>query len=68
MGMAVRRVTVLAHGVFVAVVIMAVTPQQEFLQHEEQRNAGDERDAHLVHAFAAGTQHGVRDERQQRGA
>ena len=58
----------IAHRMFGAVVVMAVAPEQEFLQHEEQRNAGDERDAHLVHAFAAGTEHGMRDQRQQRRA
>ena len=54
--------------VLVAVIVVAVTPEQEFLEHEEQRDAGDERDAHLVHPFAAGAYHRVRNQRQQRRA
>ena len=58
----------MADRVLVAMVIMAMTPQQELLQHEEQRNAGDQRDSHLVHPFAARTQHRVRYQPQQRRA
>ena len=58
----------IADRMFVAVVVVAVTPEQEFLEHEEQRDAGDQRDAHLVHPIAAGADHRVRDQRQQRRA
>ena len=60
--------TVVADGVLIAVIVVAVAPEQEFLQHEEQRDAGDQRDADLVHAIGAGADHGVRDQRQQRRA
>ena len=55
----------IAHRVFDAVIVMAVAPEQEFLEHEEQRDAGDERDAHRVHVLHARALHRVRDERQQ---
>ena len=57
-----------ADRVFDAVVVVAVTPEQEFLEHEEQRDAGDQRDAHLVHVFHARAFDRVRDQRQQRRA
>ena len=42
----------IADRVLVAVIVVAVTPEHEFLEHEEQRDAGDQRDADLVHVLA----------------
>ena len=61
-------VVVITHRVLGAVVIMAMAPEQEFLENKEQRNAGDERDAHFVHVLHARGFDRVRDQRQQRRA
>ena len=54
--------------VFDAVVVVAMTPEQELLEDEEQRDAGDERDADRMDVFHARALHCVRDEREQRRA
>jgi hypothetical protein len=54
-----------AGRVRVALVVVAMPPEQEFLEDEEQRDAGDERNPHLVDPGGARVQHRVRDQRQQ---
>ena len=51
---------------FGAVIIVAVAPEQELFEDEEQRDAGDQRDAHLVHVFhaRASTACGMRQQRR----
>ena len=57
---------VAADRVSVAMVVVAMAPEQELLEDEEQRDAGDQRDAYLVDAIASCADHRVRDQRQQR--
>ena len=52
--------------VFIAVVVVAVTPEQEFFENEEERDAGDQGDADFVDLVATGADDGVRDETEQR--
>jgi hypothetical protein len=66
--MSVVVVMLITHRVLGAVVVMAMAPEQEFLEHEEQRDAGDERDAHLVHVLHAGGFDRVRDQAEERRA
>ena len=54
--------------VFVAVVVVAVTPKQEFFEDEEQRDAGDQRDADAVDTVGADAEDRVGDEAEQCGA
>jgi hypothetical protein len=60
--------SLVAQRMFGAMVVMAVTPEQEFLQDEKQRDAGDQRDAHLVHVLHARAFDRVGDEAEQRRA
>ena len=50
---------------FGTVIVMAMSPEQEFFEHEEQRDAGDERDAHLVHILHARSFNRVRDQGEE---
>ena len=51
-----------------AVVVVAMAPEQEFLEHEEECDARDQRDAHLVHPGGARAEHRVGNQGQQRRA
>ena len=56
------------HRMLDAMVVMAVTPEQEFFEDEEKGDAGDERDAHFVHVLDARAFDRVGDQGQERGA
>ncbi len=67
-AMIVAVIPIVTHGVLGAMIIVTMTPEQKLLEDEEQRDAGDQRDTHLVHVLHARALHGMRDQRQQRRA